>query len=231
MPIIAPSLLSANFLNLDADCKMLNESQADWYHLDIMDGRFVPNISFGPMLVSFFRKATTKVCDVHLMIEEPGKYAEQFNLEIFVETGTCCGDMVEAMKNSFKRIYSIELSDHFYEEAKKRFRNQTNIELIHGDSGKELEKLMQRINSPTLFWLDGHYSGGMTAKGDNVTPIFAELDHVIGSTNPRHVILIDDASCFHEDPEYPDLSDLYLFINSRTTNVKIINIINEINFQ
>jgi ribulose-phosphate 3-epimerase len=78
MPIIAPSLLSANFLNLDADCKMLNESQADWYHLDIMDGRFVPNISFGPMLVSFFRKATTKVCDVHLMIEEPGKYAEQF---------------------------------------------------------------------------------------------------------------------------------------------------------
>jgi len=78
MPIIAPSLLSANFLNLDADCKMLNESQADWYHLDVMDGRFVPNISFGPMIVSFFRKATTKVCDVHLMIEEPGKYAEQF---------------------------------------------------------------------------------------------------------------------------------------------------------
>ena len=78
MPIIAPSLLSANFLNLDADCKMLNESHADWYHLDVMDGRFVPNISFGPMLVSFFRKATTKVCDVHLMIEEPGKYAEQF---------------------------------------------------------------------------------------------------------------------------------------------------------
>lgn len=78
MPIIAPSLLSANFLNLDADCKMLNESQADWYHLDVMDGRFVPNISFGPMLIEFFRKATTKVCDVHLMIEEPEKYAEQF---------------------------------------------------------------------------------------------------------------------------------------------------------
>jgi ribulose-phosphate 3-epimerase len=78
MPIIAPSLLSANFLNLEADCKMLNESQADWFHLDVMDGRFVPNISFGPMIISFFRKATTKVCDVHLMIEEPGKYAEQF---------------------------------------------------------------------------------------------------------------------------------------------------------
>ncbi|MFN8243607.1 MAG: ribulose-phosphate 3-epimerase [Ferruginibacter sp.] len=78
MPLIAPSLLSANFLNLAADCNMLNESQADWYHLDVMDGRFVPNISFGPMLIEFFRKATTKVCDVHLMIEEPGKYAEAF---------------------------------------------------------------------------------------------------------------------------------------------------------
>lgn len=78
MPIIAPSLLSANFLNLQADCTMLNESTADWYHLDVMDGRFVPNISFGPMLVEFFRKATTKTCDVHLMIEEPGKYAEAF---------------------------------------------------------------------------------------------------------------------------------------------------------
>ena len=78
MPIIAPSLLSANFLKLQDDCNMLNESEADWYHLDIMDGRFVPNISFGPMLVAFFRKATTRTCDVHLMIAEPEKMAEQF---------------------------------------------------------------------------------------------------------------------------------------------------------
>jgi ribulose-phosphate 3-epimerase len=78
MSLIAPSLLSANFLALQQDCNMLNESQADWFHLDVMDGRFVPNISFGPMIIDFIRKTTTKVCDVHLMILEPERYAEAF---------------------------------------------------------------------------------------------------------------------------------------------------------
>jgi ribulose-phosphate 3-epimerase len=78
MPIIAPSLLTANFLRLEEDCQMLNESEADWFHLDVMDGRFVPNISFGMSIIKQIRKTTTKVCDVHLMILEPEKYAEEF---------------------------------------------------------------------------------------------------------------------------------------------------------
>jgi ribulose-phosphate 3-epimerase len=78
MAIIAPSLLSANFLHLQEACNMLNQSEAEWFHLDVMDGRFVPNISFGLPVIAAIRKATKKVCDVHLMIEEPEKYAQAF---------------------------------------------------------------------------------------------------------------------------------------------------------
>lgn len=78
MPLVAPSLLFADFLRLEEQCRMLNESEADWFHLDVMDGRFVPNISFGPMIIEFIRKTTEKVCDVHLMIVEPEKYTEAF---------------------------------------------------------------------------------------------------------------------------------------------------------
>jgi ribulose-phosphate 3-epimerase len=78
MPIIAPSLLASDFLHLEKECQMLNESKADWFHLDVMDGRFVPNISFGMSVITQLRKMTTKFFDVHLMIVEPEKYVEEF---------------------------------------------------------------------------------------------------------------------------------------------------------
>jgi ribulose-phosphate 3-epimerase len=78
MPILAPSILTADFLHLERDCKMLDESNADWFHLDVMDGRFVPNISFGMSVIKQIRKTSAKFFDVHLMILEPEKYAEEF---------------------------------------------------------------------------------------------------------------------------------------------------------
>ena len=77
-PIISPSLLSANFNELAKDIEMINQSEADWFHLDVMDGVFVPNISFGFPIISHIKKLSKKPLDVHLMIVNPDKYISEF---------------------------------------------------------------------------------------------------------------------------------------------------------
>jgi len=101
--LVAPSLLSADFLNLEKDIEMVNQSEADWFHLDIMDGLFVPNISFGfPVLEKIHEKAT-KPLDVHLMIVDPDRYVKRFK-----EAGAYLISVhYEACQHLHRSIYAI----------------------------------------------------------------------------------------------------------------------------
>ncbi len=148
--------------------------------------------------------------------------AERYQLKIFVETGTYRGDMVEAMKPLFQKIYSIELSDALFAEAQRRFQPDAHVELIHGDSGTELGRIMERIHQPALFWLDGHYSAGDTARGEKDTPIFDELNHILRAPDLGHVIVIDDARCLGTDPAYPTLPALRAHVLSRRPGATMV---------
>lgn len=106
MPLIAPSVLSADFANLMADIKMVNQSKADWFHLDVMDGVFVPNITFGMPVISAIKKHADKPLDVHLMIVKPERYIHDFKkagadvLTVHLEASTHLHRTIQEIKQA-----------------------------------------------------------------------------------------------------------------------------------
>ena len=103
-------------------------------------------------------------------------YQQKYNYSILIETGTYQGDMIISQYNNFQEIHSIELADYYYQKALKRFRKYSKIHLHKGDSSVVLSEVIKAIDKPVIFWLDGHYSGGLTAKGDSECPIWGELE-------------------------------------------------------
>ncbi len=148
------------------------------------------------------------------------EYQQKYKYNTFIETGTYLGDMVEFHKKRFKQIISIELEVNLFEKARKRFRNDKNITIVQGDSGKVLPEILNNINEPVIFFLDGHYSGGETAKGDKVCPIYEELNAILNS-KINHIILIDDANLFIGNGEWPKIDELTKYVKSRNEKYQV----------
>ena len=123
-------------------------------------------------------------------------YQSRFAPKIFIESGTYLGDMVAFMESRVREVYSIELSEQLCERAQARFASLSHVHILQGDSNDVLPRLLEGISEPCLFWLDGHFSGGVTAQGEVDYPILQELDHIRRHGIKNHVILIDDARLF-----------------------------------
>lgn len=173
--IVSPSLLSADFLHLSKDIEMVNHSQADWFHLDIMDGVFVPNISYGLPVVSQIKKMATKPLDVHLMIVQPERYVEAFHkagadiLTIHYEACTHLHRTIQQIKAqgmkagvSLNPHTPVSLLEDVIEDidvvllmsVNPGFGGQTFIEQTINKVDK-LKKLIMESNSHTLIEIDG----------------------------------------------------------------------------
>lgn len=136
------------------------------------------------------------------------RYRRRYNYKAFIETGTYLGDMVEAQRKLFRNIISIELNDLLFHNAVERFAGYKHIKIINGDSGRLLKELLLTMNEPAIFWLDGHYSGGITSLGEKVSPIIDELTAILNHECKHHVILIDDARLFVKDGGYPTIAEI-----------------------
>jgi hypothetical protein len=135
-----------------------------------------------------------------------------YGLDTLVETGTQYGDTPWLFRDELSEIWSIELSAELAELARRRFRKYPHIHVVQGDSSDRLPEIIPQLKTPTLFWLDGHYSSGVTARGILDCPIYAELRAVFSICRQRWVVMIDDARSFGAEKDYPALEELENFV-------------------
>lgn len=171
-----------------------------------------------PLLIVFWRLNGIKVDEGKTFYSQEEKRAfirevclKRPDIRTFIETGTHLGNTIEFLKNDFDKIFSIELSEEYAKNAVIRFEKEPHIKIIQGDSSIELPKLLENIQGPCAFWLDGHYSYGDTALAQKETPILDEVGAILRSKE-AHIILIDDARLFIGRHHYPLLSKFAQFI-------------------
>lgn len=207
--MIAPSVLSADFLNLGRDVAMINNSQADWFHIDVMDGRFVPNISFGLPVIKAIKKQAQKPLDVHLMIVEPEKYFQDFKdagadiLSVHIEASTHLHRSLQAIKALGMKV-GVAINPHTPVSLLADIINDTDLVCMMsvnpGFGGqsfientlhkiKELKRIIVEKGAATLIEIDGgvtlQNAASIVAAGADV---LVAGNTVFSASNPTQMI-------------------------------------------
>jgi ribulose-phosphate 3-epimerase len=209
MAIISPSILSADFANLQRDVEMINDSKADWFHIDVMDGVFVPNISFGMPVMKAIKRHAKKPMDVHLMIVNPDKYISDFKnagadlLTVHYEACPHLHRTIQAIKAEGMKA-GVSLNPHtpvhllkdiiedldlvLLMSVNPGFGGQTFIKQIYSKT-KELRKMIDESNSDALIEIDGgvNLETGRKLLESGADALVAG-SFVFGSGNPKNTI-------------------------------------------
>ena len=175
MPIIAPSILASDFSNLQSEIELVNRSKADWFHLDVMDGVFVPNISFGIPVIRAINKHATKPLDVHLMIVDPDRYISDFKkagayiLTVHYEACTHLHRTLQAIKAEGMKT-GVSLNPHTSVSVLKEVIKDIDVVLLMSvnpgfggqsfiintyEKVKELRQMIKDNNTETIIEIDG----------------------------------------------------------------------------
>ncbi|POS02300.1 ribulose-phosphate 3-epimerase [Flavobacterium croceum DSM 17960] len=215
--LIAPSILAADFANLQRDIEMINNSEADWFHIDIMDGVFVPNISFGMPVLEAITKHTKKIIDVHLMIVEPDRYIKNFALlganilTVHYEACTHLHRTIQAIKAEGMKA-GVALNPHTSVSVLEEIINDIDLVLIMsvnpGFGGQsfientyakveKLKDLIRKKNASTLIEIDGGVTSNNAKKlVEAGADSLVAGSFVFNSINPLETIHELKKSCY-----------------------------------